>query len=336
VICHVCVRAKRAGSALRVLSADDLQREPLDVAQYDLIWVDLAEPSADDIAWLGRTFGFHQLALEDVSRRDQRAKIDEYAGYYFAVLYAARPDLDAHRIAESELQFFWSESYLVTIHADPFPEIADIVTRARDGTLSTSVSADDRPLTVADVAYRLIDAVVDGYFPVADALAEWTEDIEEMMFATVPGRTQDTLQAIFGLRKQLLQMRKTIAPSREIVNVLLRRDHALFGDEFLPYFQDVYDHTVRIIDTLDTYRDLLASALDVHLSIVSNDVSQTVKKMTAVTAILMVNALIAGVYGMNFDLMPELHWQYGYAWALALMVVASLGLWVQFRRIHWW
>ena len=96
-------------------------------------------------------------------------------------------------------------------------------------------------------------------------------------------------------------MRKTIAPSREIVNVLLRRDHALFGNEFVPYFQDVYDHTVRVIDTLDTYRDLLASALDAHLSIVSNDVSQTVKKMTAVTAILMVNALIAGIYGMNFD-----------------------------------
>jgi magnesium transporter len=336
VICCALVRAKRAGSALKVLSAEELAQPRIDLARYDLVWVDIAEPAADDVDWLERTFGFHRLALEDVSRRNQRAKIDEYPGYYFAVLYAARPDVDAHRIAESELQFFWSASYLVTIHADPFPEIADIATRARDGMLTASVGADGRTLVVADIAYRLIDAVVDGYFPVADALADWTEDIEEKMFASVRGRTQDTLQAIFDLRKQLLQMRKTIAPSREIVNVLLRRDHALFADEFLPYFQDIYDHTVRIIDTLDTYRDLLASALDVHLSIVSNDVSQTVKKMTAVTAILMVNALIAGVYGMNFDIMPELHWQYGYVWALGLMVAASVGLWIHFRRIRWW
>jgi magnesium transporter len=120
-----------------------------------------------------------------------------------------------------------------------------------------------------------------------------------------------------------------------VINVLLRRDHALFSDEFYPYFQDVYDHTVRVIDSLDTYRDLLSSSVDTYLSIISNDVSQTVKRMTAVTAILMVNALIAGIYGMNFRYMPELEWQYGYAWALGLMVAFSIALWITFRRIRW-
>jgi magnesium transporter len=103
----------------------------------------------------------------------------------------------------------------------------------------------------------------------------------------------------------------------------------------VPYFQDVYDHTVRAIDTLDTYRDLLASALDVHLSIVSNEVSQTVRKMTAITAILMVNALIAGIYGMNFDRIPELHWEYGYFYALGLMFAVSLAMFIGLRRIQW-
>jgi magnesium transporter len=98
----------------------------------------------------------------------------------------------------------------------------------------------------------------------------------------------------------------------------------------------VYDHTVRVIDSLDTYRDLLASALETHLSIVSNEVSQTVRTMTAVTAILMVDALIAGIYGMNFDRIPELHWEYGYVWALGLMLAISFALWVLFRRIRWW
>jgi magnesium transporter len=156
------------------------------------------------------------------------------------------------------------------------------------------------------------------------------------MFARTDRRAQDTLQAIFGLKKSLLEMRKAIAPSRDVVNVFLRRDHALFGDEFFPYFQDVYDHTVRVIDSLDTYRDLLASSLDAHLSLISNEVSQTVKKMTAVTAILMVNSLIAGIYGMNFDVIPELRWQYGYPWALALMAISSLALWIVFRLIRWW
>jgi magnesium transporter len=143
------------------------------------------------------------------------------------------------------------------------------------------------------------------------------------------------LRSIFALKKDLLRLRKTIAPSREVVNVLLRHDQALFGDEFFPYFQDVYDHTVRVIDSLDTYRDLLSSSLDTYLSIVSNDVNQTVKQMTAVTAILMVSALIASIYGMNFDVMPELHWHYGYGWALGLMAGASILLWLLFRRIRW-
>jgi magnesium transporter len=336
VIAHVCARSEGEKAAVRVLSGADVRRERLDVGANELLWVDIADPKPDDIAWLEHTFGFHQLALEDVSRRHQRAKIDEYPDYYFGVLYAARTDVGARRITTSELQFFWGARYLVTIHSDSFPEIDDLVARVRGDTLTPVLSAGERRLAIADLVYRLIDSVVDGYFPAVDALAEWTEDIEEEMFSPTGRGSRDTLQLIFSLKKSLLEMRKTIAPGREVINVLLRRDHALFGDEFFPYFQDVYDHTVRVIDSLDTFRDLLASALDTHLSIVSNEVSQTVKKMTAVTAILMVNALIAGIYGMNFDVMPELHWQYGYAWALGLMIIATLALWILFRRIRWW
>jgi magnesium transporter len=336
MITHVCARPAGDGAVLRVLSGADARREQLDVDANDLVWVDIADPTPEDIEWLARTFHFHQLALEDVTRRHQRAKIDEYSDYYFAVLYAARPDLQARRIRTSELQFFWGAKYLVTLHTEPFPEIDDLVERVRAGTLTPVVSAGERPLAIADLVYRLIDAVVDGYFPAIDALAEWSESIEDAMFSSSGRRARDTLQAIFGLKKQLLHVRKTIAPGREVVNVLLRRDHALFSDEFFPYFQDVYDHTARVIDSLDTYRDVLASALDAHLSLVSNDVGQTVKKMTALTAILMVNALIAGIYGMNFDIMPELHWFYGYPWALGLMLAASLAMWSVFKRIQWW
>jgi magnesium transporter len=337
VIAHVFSRKHgdegQGAVDLQTLSAADVQAGSVDVGACDLVWVDVAQAQADDIAWLEHTFGFHPLALEDVTLRHQRPKIDEYPGYYFVVLYAARVNAEAQRIVDDELQFFWGEKYLVTIHQEPFPEIDDLATRAKAGTLVPIVGATSRPLAVVDLVYRLVDAVVDGYFPAVDALIEWSEDLEQAMFSRP--RSQETLRSIFALKKDLLRLRKTIAPSREVVNVLLRHDQALFGDEFFPYFQDVYDHTVRVIDSLDTYRDLLSSSLDTYLSIVSNDVNQTVKQMTAVTAILMVSALIASIYGMNFDVMPELHWHYGYGWALGLMAGASILLWLLFRRIRW-
>jgi magnesium transporter len=299
-----------------------------------LTWIDIGDPSDDDIEYLRQHFHFHQVALEDVARRHQRPKLDEYPEYSFCVVYAIRrADAPAARPRADELQFFWGKSFLVTIHVEPFPEIDGLADRAGQGTLPPIVDSEGSHVTIPDLVYRILDAVVDGYFPVIDALAEWVEDMEEQMFANQ--RQPTTLQAIFAVRKDLVFMRKLVAPCREVVNSFLRRDHALFDDRFYPYFQDLYDHTVRVIDSVDTYRDLLSSALDTYLSIVSNEVNQTVKRMTAVTAILMVDALIAGIYGMNFDYMPELHWLLGYPWSLALMAVASLGLWGVFRRIEW-
>jgi magnesium transporter len=326
-------QARHHGQAQsRSLTPDDI-KDGFDRKTCDLVWVDIANPDDEDLTWLRKTFDFHQLALEDVARRHQRAKIEEYPGYAFGVIYAARADTSAQSVVSAELQFFWGASYLVTIHSEPFPEIDDLASRLDEGTLMSVVGSGDKPVVVPDLVYRLLDAIVDGYFPVVDSLADWTEDVEEAMFGG--GQPSATLQIIFRLRKEVVQLRKTIAPSREAVNVLLRRDNGLFGNEFIAYFQDVYDHTVRAIDTLDTYRDLLASALDAHLAIVSNDVSQTVKTMTAVTAILMVNALIAGIYGMNFDNFPELHWTYGYPYALSLMASVSLALWLILRRVGW-
>ena len=181
--------------------------------------------------------------------------------------------------------------------------------------------------------YRIVDAIVDEYFVVVDALAEWGERIEERMFAGQHGR--DVLRDLLALKKTLFVARKAIAPSRDVINVLLRRNLALFPDDYFPYFQDVYDHTVRVIDGIDTYRDMLAAVLDADLSLTSNEVAQTVKTMTAVTAILMADALIAGIYGMNFDYMPELHWPLGYLWALGLMLAVSLALFALFRRVRW-
>jgi len=340
VIAHACaVAGDRANGALRVLDTKLLRDQLQKLDKRAAVWIDILEPSQHDIDWLRETFNFHPIALEDVTRQHQRPKLDIYEGYYFGVLYAAvqrQPTLTgvrAGRVETRELQFFWSESSLVTIHALPLAEIDDLIKRVNDRSLGPVANANGRSVLVADLVYWLIDSVVDGYFPIVDLIAEWSEDIEEEMFS--PRRSSQTLQSIFTLKKDLFQLRKVLAPSREVINILLRREHNLFGDEFYPYFQDIYDHINRVIDSLDTYRDLLSSGLDTYLSFVSNDVNQTVKKMTAVTAILMVDALIAGVYGMNFPNMPELNWQYGYPFALSLMLIATATLFAIFRRLRW-
>jgi magnesium transporter len=335
VIAHVAARpTERVAGGVRLLSPEELDAM---LAQgpvaAGLIWLDLADPQPDDVGLLRRAFGFHPIALEDVVLRHQRPKIDEYPGYYFCVLYAVRVDQSRHVLSTSELQFFWSRDYLVTIHHDPFPEIEDVARRLSAGTLEPIGHDAGEPLRVADLAYRIVDAIIDGYFPLVDAVAEWSEDMEEEMFSRAHGA--DTLQSIFMLKKDVARVRQKIAPGRDVLNVALRRDQPLFEAEMVPYFQDLYDHSVRAADSLDTYREVLASALETYLSVVSNDVNQTVKRMTAVTAILMVDALVAGIYGMNFDNIPELHLGYGYAYALALMVALSVGLWALFRRIEW-
>jgi magnesium transporter len=318
---------------LRILSGPEIYDAALQLGQDELVWVDMADPHPRELSWLEQTFGFHQLALEDVALEHQRPKLDTYPGYYFGVLYAVRIHPQRRRASASELQFFWGHSYLVTIHRESFPEIDELESRARDGLLTPIVKSAQREFEIPDLVYRLIDAVVDGYFPAVDALLEWTDDIEERLFSS--DRSPEMLQGMFGIRRDLIQLRKVVAPSREVINVMLRRHQDLFGDEFYAYFQDVYDHTVRVIDSLDTCRDLLSSALETYLTVLSNDVNQTVKKMTAVTAILMVNSLIAGIYGMNFEYMPELAWRFGYVWALGLMVVSSFVLWRVLKRIRW-
>jgi magnesium transporter len=302
-----------------------------------LAWIDIAQPSAEDIAWLQQRFKLHPMAARDIEHRHQRPKLDEYGETYFGVLYAvgsATPRKSAkHRLQLHEMQFLWTQEHLVTIHWEAIAAIDELSSRIDNGTLAPTVGREERPLKTADLTYELIDAVVDGYFPTVDALAEWSANIEEEMFSS--RRSSATLQSIFGLKKDLFGVRKVVAPARDVINVLLRRDHHLFSEDYFPYFQDLYDRCNRVIDSLDTYRDLLSTAMDTYLSFVSNDVNQTVKRMTAVTAILMADALVAGIYGMNFVNMPELRWEYGYPFALVLMTSISLVLYVIFKRIRW-
>lgn len=292
----------------------------------DLLWVDVPDPTPEDLTFLHKTFGFHSLVLEDASRLHQRPKIDLFDHYFFLIFYAITPGAADGIVDTHQVSFFVGSTYVVTVHAGKSALLAD--TRQRWCDTVDEIGKRSIGLLV----YTLLDSIVDGYFPVIDDLSDQIEKFEERLFARFNTNDQ---QVLFRLKKELLAVRKVVAPERDVLNVLLRRDTPMFDDATIVYFQDVYDHILRITDAVDTYRDLLSSALDVYLTITSNRLNQVMKTLTASSIILMSMTLVASVYGMNFVHMPELHWRLGYLWALGLMVAIGAGLVRLFRRIEW-
>ena len=298
----------------------ELRREP-----GTTIWLDLYEPTEQDVAALREEFGFHPLALEDATREQARPKVDSYGEYYFVVFYCIGYNDEDGQIEHAAINMFIGHNYLVTIHTEPITQINDTLARwqAPDSPLDQDVGA---------LVWALLDAIVDDYFPVMDQVAEKVEAIEELLFERY---SDDSLQTIFQLKKDLLTVRRIVAPERDVLNVMLRRDIKVFDATDVTYLQDVYDHIVRTVEVADSYQNLMTSAHDLFLSLQANRLNQVVKVLAIASIVLMSMTLIAGIYGMNFDIMPELRWHYGYAWALGTMVVVGVALFAFFKRLRW-
>ncbi|HEY7035552.1 MAG TPA: magnesium/cobalt transporter CorA [Thermomicrobiales bacterium] len=290
-----------------------------------LLWLDVADPTDDDIRLLAEEFSFHPLAIEDVSRRHQRPKIDFYEGVVFIVFSAMQNTPDGS-IRLVEVDLFIGENYVVTVHEGPLEFLGE--TRERWSRNVEEIGN----RSVALLLYSILDAIVDGYFPCIDELSDRIEDLEASIFEHFDTKTQ---QEIFRLKKDLLGIRRVVAPERDVLNVLVRRESPVFDPATIIYFQDIYDHILRVTDAVDTYRDLMSSALDSYLSVTSNRLNQVMKTLTASSIILMSMTLVASIYGMNFDNIPELHWRLGYYGALTLMVLIGAGLGWVFKRIDW-
>lgn len=299
-----------------------------------VLWLDICAPDADDMALLREGFEFHPLAIEDATHSPERPKVDVYTdatptrpcgSYYFLVFYAVAYNAEEDQIDVEAVNLFVGANYLVTVHRAAVRHIDDTLARweAPDSPLSNRVST---------LVHALLDALVDDYFPLMDHVADRLEDLEDTIFVRF---NQQSIQSIFGLKKSLLGMRRVVAPERDVLNVLLRRQLPVFAVEDMAYLQDVYDHIVRVTDNVDIYRDLLSSALDSYLSLQSNNLNQIMKILTATSIVLMTDSLVAGIYGMNFRFMPELEWRFGYFGALGLMVVLSVGLITYFRHQKW-
>jgi magnesium transporter len=300
---------------------DSLIRDP-----QGTVWIDLVDPSPADFELLAREFAFHPLALEDAQSRHQRPKLDQYESFLFIVFYAARVDSSSYGFAVQEIELFVGPNYLVTVHQGVCDEISETAQRWRQNTQQLGAAG------IAVLLYSLLDSIVDHYFPVLDEIAERTDQLESAIFDY---GNRDALQQIFQLRKSLLALRRVLSPERDLMSTLTRRDIELLGPDTAVYFQDIYDHVLRVTDAIDTYRDLLSGALDAYLSVVSNNLNQVMRTLTSWSIILMTLAAIAGIYGMNFHNMPELRYHYGYFFALGAMALIAGSLFALFKRIRW-
>lgn len=291
------------------------------------LWIDLSHPTVEMMMPIADAFRLHPLAVEDALKRRQRPKAEEYEGFLFITTHAARRRRAAgHDVALDEIDVFFGAGFVITAHSGAVPVLDEVRRRM------TSAPPDLRG-TEGYLLYAILDAVVDSYFPVLDALDGYVERLEDTLFVEPRQRTMDNL---FAAKRALLYLRRAAAPQRDMMNLLLRHDSRLIGAPLRAYFRDIYDHLLRITEQIDTHRDLLAGALDIYLSIVSNRLNEVVKVLTVITAVFASLAVISGIYGMNFErAYPPFSWRYGFIAALGLMAASVLTMLAVFRRLRW-
>jgi magnesium transporter len=291
----------------------------------NIVWLDALDPTQEDMNFLAEEFGFHPLAIEDYFTPHPRPKIDEFPGYYYIVVHALSYSAGDEEINAEELSMFVGPNYIVTAHEVPLQLLDRVADTWQKDPRLVSEGA-------GMLLYDIMDGLVDSYFPIMDEIEDQLDDIEDAIFSQTAPKSAES---IFKLKRSLLVFRRITTPLRDVLNTLIRRDQPLFTEKALTYLRDVYDHTLRIVDTVDTYRDILTGAMDAYLTVISNQLNTVMKTLTVVATVLISAQVISGIYGMNFKFMPELGWRYGYLAALGLMVAVALGLLHYFKRIKW-
>ena len=264
--------------------------------------------------------------MEDIVHTGQRPKLEDYGSHLFVVLRMLRWNEETRQIDDEQVSFAIGPSWVLSFQERK----GDVFDPIRDRLLSDRGRI--RKLGPDYLAYALVDAIVDHYFSILEALGERIESLGEEM-AQNP-RPQE-LEAIRHSKRELLFMRKSVWPLREVLSSLQRAETDLLRDSTVPYLRDVYDHTIQIIDTVETFRDMLSGLTDLYMSSVSNRMNEVMKVLTIIATIFIPLSFVAGLYGMNFDFMPELHWRYGYFAVLGLMLAIGIGMLLYFRRRKW-
>lgn len=288
---------------------------------YKWFWVDFDQPTEEETAELDRTFHFHPLAIEDCVVKLQRPKMDYYEDYSFFVTHS----LNHINEDKQEINFFIGSNYIVSYHHELSREMNDVWERL---SLSKKINKWDPYL----VMYHIFDKIVDNYFPIVYQLEDRLSLIEDNPNDET---MEELLEKLFDIRHHLLQIRYTVIPMRDLIYRVIN-SHRLKGvKERYEYFADIHDHLLKLTEMIDENRELTTDIRDSYLSINSHQTNRVMRVLTVITTIFMPLTFIAGIYGMNFENMPELTWKYGYFETLSLMFIIALGMFWWFKKKGW-
>ncbi|HEX6230283.1 MAG TPA: magnesium/cobalt transporter CorA [Actinomycetota bacterium] len=289
------------------------------------LWLDVVDPSDEELRALQEALGLHELSVEDSRRWGQRSKVEPFPDYVFLVVHGIRLD-ERRELVDSEIHLFAGQGfYLLTVRREPlfgFPRTAERAS-ADSGLVREGIGYH---------LYLLLDEIVDGYLDAVDVLEDLADGVEEQVFGEEAA--EGLQEQVFRLRRQLVRFRRVAAPLREVVDLVSERTE-IATPPLVPYYRDVQDHVIRAIELIDNIRELVTSVLEVRLVQASNRLNVVMKQLSAWAAIILIPTLIAGIYGMNFRHLPELDWGFGYPFALGLMAASAYALYRVFRRRDW-
>ena len=275
---------------------------------------------------IGKHFNLHPLLMEDIANTDQRPKMEDFCDHIFVVLRMLEYDEVKKSIKSEQISLVIGSNFVISFQESTGDIFNPLRERIRTGKGRVRKTGADY------LAYSLIDAIVDNYFIILEKIGERIEEIEEKL---VTNPTPETLKIIHELKSDMIFLRKSVWPLREVISGLQRMESSLIKESTAVYFRDVYDHTIQVIDTVETFRDMLSGMLDIYLSSISNKMNEIMKVLTIIATIFIPLTFIAGVYGMNFKYMPELEWQFGYFAILILMSVIGVLMLIYFRGKKW-
>ena len=316
-----CV-AYQGGKKLATIGVDEIRRYASLPGCF--VWVAVKDPESTELAVLGAEFDLHELAVEDAQHGHQRPKLEEYGQSIFAVMHMV--EVVGDELVVGEVDIFIGTNYVVSVRRGTERGFADVRIR-------TEREPELLQHGTGYVLYALMDAIVDRYFPVLDALTREFEEIEEKLFAG--HATRGNIEGLYGLKQKLLTMKHAAEPLLEMVGKLYGGRVPQLCTGLQDYYRDVYDHVVRLNQSIDSLRETMTTAISVNLTLIQLHENEVTKRLAAWAALIAVPTMIAGIYGMNFRFMPELTWKFGYPLSVGSMLAIDLYMLYRFRKAKW-
>ncbi len=322
---------------IRILDYDENQFEEKDAKSIEecfpfkdkptTTWINIdGLHQVDIIEKIGKKFDFHPLLLEDILNTEQRPKTEDFETHIYIVLKMLYYDEKIKEITSEQISIIFGHNFVISFQEKEGDIFDPIRERIRTGKGRV------RKMGADYLSYSLMDSIVDSYFSILEKLGENIEDVEETM---ITDPKPETLHGIHSLKRKMISLRKSVWPLRDVLSALERSESPLIREPTRIYLKDVYDHTIQVIDTVETYRDVLSGMLDVYLSSISNKMNEIMKVLTIIATIFIPLTFIAGVYGMNFEFMPELRWRLGYPAIWVVMISVGISMLVYFRKKKW-